>query len=403
MDCPSQRIGSVSRLACVALLSYLLFSGIDENIVEAYSFICNNYCNDHGDEIYLIGYSRGAFTVRCIARLIQDIGLLRKKGLIHLRAHLLLMEELQVLRYLQTPTELESALKQIEEHTRPHVRIQACAVWDTVSSVGYSLRFVHSDVCDNIDRAFQALALNEHRYDFAPIVWRVPANETLNDNRILEQCWFLGYHGDIGGGRKEDGLAHLALIWMMAKLRDVLSFDNENLWAHVTRNSGWKVKDTKSGIFIGRTSKYREPFYHFWSAARLVEETPQAVISNERMHSSAEGLLNSRLQAPNPPPPPRPRQLVATKPESRQRDQEPRQRVWKFQRIEKRDKYDVDEARLDQYEFDLLNKWLDEELRIMRENASPTNPPPKTMIDVLKDFLTVRFPSYLSTSAEDKF
>ncbi|KAN0080439.1 Uncharacterized alpha/beta hydrolase domain (DUF2235) domain containing protein, partial [Elaphomyces granulatus] len=64
---------------------YLNSLGIDENIMEAYSFICNNYCEKSDDEIYLIGYSRDAFTVRCIARLIHDIGLLRKAGLIHLR------------------------------------------------------------------------------------------------------------------------------------------------------------------------------------------------------------------------------------------------------------------------------------------------------------------------------
>lgn len=55
--------------------------GLSENCREAYSFLCNNY--SPGDDIILIGWSRGAFTVRSIAGLIGAIGLLTKKGLVH--------------------------------------------------------------------------------------------------------------------------------------------------------------------------------------------------------------------------------------------------------------------------------------------------------------------------------
>lgn len=56
-------------------------AGLSEHIREAYSFLANNY--QRGDEIFLIGFSRGAFTVRSIAGLIASIGLLTKKGLPH--------------------------------------------------------------------------------------------------------------------------------------------------------------------------------------------------------------------------------------------------------------------------------------------------------------------------------
>jgi len=56
-----------------------LGEGISENIREAYAFICDNY--NPGDQIFLIGFSRGAFTARSIGGLIASMGLLTKKGL----------------------------------------------------------------------------------------------------------------------------------------------------------------------------------------------------------------------------------------------------------------------------------------------------------------------------------
>jgi uncharacterized protein (DUF2235 family) len=57
----------------------LLGTGISENIREVYSFIAANYTP--GDEIVLIGFSRGAFTVRSCASIIRDIGLLTRHGM----------------------------------------------------------------------------------------------------------------------------------------------------------------------------------------------------------------------------------------------------------------------------------------------------------------------------------
>ena len=53
--------------------------GIDEHMREAYSFLANNYTT--GDKIFLLGFSRGAFTARSVGGLIGGIGLLEKTGL----------------------------------------------------------------------------------------------------------------------------------------------------------------------------------------------------------------------------------------------------------------------------------------------------------------------------------
>lgn len=113
-------------------------------------------------------------------------------------------------------------------------------MWDTVSSLGLpmpffipqppprKLKFVNSRLCANIEHAFQALALHEQRRHFRPILWRDPPAQP--ENPTVKQCWFLGCHGDVGGGAKEEALSHISLIWMMAQLHPFLSMDLLNIF-----------------------------------------------------------------------------------------------------------------------------------------------------------------------------
>lgn len=75
-------------------------------------------------------------------------------------------------------------------------------------------KFVNSDLCPNIVNAFQALSLHERRRYFRPIVWQ-KSKLSESKNKNLKQCWFLGYHGDVGGGVDEPILSHIALVWMI--------------------------------------------------------------------------------------------------------------------------------------------------------------------------------------------
>jgi uncharacterized protein (DUF2235 family) len=118
------------------------FLGLAEHIREAYSFICNNY--DHGDEIILIGFSRGAWTARSIATLIQAIGLLNRQGLIYF------YQIFQDWQHQSKPNWKTPYPKEPWEHrppadspeyrrkllqlelTRPNITIKAIGVWDTV-------------------------------------------------------------------------------------------------------------------------------------------------------------------------------------------------------------------------------------------------------------------------------
>ena len=120
---------------------------------------------------------------------------------------------------------------------RRGVRILACAVWDTVKSLGFpwpkrvphkestKYDFVNYRLTPNIDNAFQALSLDERRWHFPPVIWSKSCQ-----NQALKQCWFLGSHSDIGGGYRNAGFANISLCWMISQLKTLVLFDEKAIW-----------------------------------------------------------------------------------------------------------------------------------------------------------------------------
>jgi hypothetical protein len=187
--------------------------------------------------------------------LIHDIGLLTKHGLGYF-IDIFRAWERQQQQEKQVDTsklgtlpmtwpELQKKLEEIN-FTRLPIPIKVCAVWDTVGSLGVPLgqswlsklgtgfniidgvpspySFVNTKVCDNIERAFHAIALDEHRVHFQPTIWEQPLGQKYP--LTLKQCWFSGVHGHIGGGSTDNNvLPNLALAWMMTQLRPYLDID----------------------------------------------------------------------------------------------------------------------------------------------------------------------------------
>ena len=205
--------------------------GLRHDILEAYTFICHNYSGKE-DEIILIGFSRGAFTARALAFLLDDIGVLRKTGLRHLHKIFDLWERQRSGSQDRAKIrELKDGLfrdMRGEHHNIKDVTIKACAVWDTVAALpGGKLKFIDERIPPNIELAIHALALNEERDKFTPLLWKnEPRSESYQKLPELRQCWFLGSHSDVGGGNKDVGLANIALAWVIAQLTDVVAFDN---------------------------------------------------------------------------------------------------------------------------------------------------------------------------------
>lgn len=110
------------------------------------------------------------------------------------------------------------------------IQVQACAVWDTVGSLGIpnvaflaklglphstkEYKFYDTNLSGNIKHAFQALALDEHRHPFSPAVWeRAHMDKTTTD---LRQVWFPGAHANVGGGYPDQEIANISLAWQVS-------------------------------------------------------------------------------------------------------------------------------------------------------------------------------------------
>ncbi|KAH6616619.1 hypothetical protein C7974DRAFT_48325 [Boeremia exigua] len=252
------------------LISGTTGKGLPENVREAYAFLANNY--HPGDEIFLIGFSRGAFTARSIAGLIGEIGLLTKKGLNDLPE---VYDDVQHRRdpnYVPKHPDIPFARKpsasdpryteEMERRglTRLDIPIKAIAVWDTVGSLGIprigllqraglqgkqsrATSFYDTKLSNCVENAFQALALDENRSSFSPAVWEKPEG----NRTTLRQVWFPGVHANCGGGYDDMQLANITLAWMMSQLEPFLEMREEYLFEQDALNEDF-YKEVGQGI-----------------------------------------------------------------------------------------------------------------------------------------------------------
>ncbi|MGB3491792.1 MAG: DUF2235 domain-containing protein [Elainellaceae cyanobacterium] len=204
--------------------------GVDEVIQNAYKFLCWNYDPDENDQIYLFGFSRGAYTVRSLAGLIYNSGLLKRR---HIRR---VLEAYKLYRSEIKPQD-PSAIDFREKYSRG-VDVDFLGCWDTVGSLGVPevavllpldrlinqrYRFHDTTLNRRIRYARHAVAIDENRtaFDVTPM----QLSEGADTN--LREMWFPGHHGCVGGGTKAtEGLSNAALQWLMDESHALgLSFD----------------------------------------------------------------------------------------------------------------------------------------------------------------------------------
>jgi uncharacterized protein (DUF2235 family) len=207
-------------------------AGLSQNVLDGYRFIADNYDGGGGnrepDDIFLVGFSRGAFTARSLAGMVGAVGLLEKRDMNRLP------EAFDIYRTKpqDRPGHRSSGLV---ERTRK-VTIKFIGVWDTVGTLGIPVTwlnwlgrrrccFHNVELGSNVRHAYHALAIDEHRKPFAAAVWEQPSAPP-EDEQVVEQVWFAGAHSNVGGGYRDTGLSDIALNWMIEKARGCgLSFD----------------------------------------------------------------------------------------------------------------------------------------------------------------------------------
>ena len=196
-----------------------LGSGLSENICQAYRFIANNYCK--GDELFLFGFSRGAYTVRSLAGFIDVAGLLGKENL-------RLLPEAYALYRLppeqRAGSMVEQRLNFVGEPARIPIPIKFIGVWDTVGALGAPtpilgqltrkrVSFHNTQLGKAVQFAYHALAVDERRRPFKPDLW----TGDLAEGQTIRQVWFGGVHSNIGGGYRDTGLADISLAWLTGR------------------------------------------------------------------------------------------------------------------------------------------------------------------------------------------
>jgi len=191
--------------------------GMHKNIMDDYRYIVQNY--SHGDEIYLFGFSRGAYTVRALSGLINNCGILRRPDA------RLIQKAFNFYKRsgFEYSPQGEKAYEFRKAHSHRSNRIKFVGVWDTVGAMGIPISFLglfddkdefyDQKMGRNITTARHALAIDEYREDFQPTIWEP------REGMDIKQVWFSGSHADIGGSYKPDKdgsrLSDHALKWMV--------------------------------------------------------------------------------------------------------------------------------------------------------------------------------------------
>ena len=193
--------------------------GLSEVVLDAYRWVVANF--EPGDELFFLGFSRGAYTARSTVGLIRNCGVLRPAEFGRVR------EAYDLYRRRDKESAPDAAAAQEFRANYAHeqvTRIRFVGVWDTVGSLGVPLsgsalvdrvnepwHFHDTKLSSTVDHARQALAIDERRRPFEPAVWAPPTSGDVP----RRQVWFPGVHSDVGGGYPDRQLADVTLRWMV--------------------------------------------------------------------------------------------------------------------------------------------------------------------------------------------
>ena len=251
--------------------------GLENDVLDAYAFLCRSYQSQSDktaaasawrremrrtaatlnlpkpefsappappqrDQIYIFGFSRGAYAARILAGFIHNFGLVEPEKLHVIADAFRAYRAITAAERAQDPDVTFRRLRQYTRAFRPRAApIRALGLFDTVASMVRLHRPIrslirygsimelgsHANVRRNpsVRIVLQALALDERRTMYRPLTWRRTGYWGNRFQRgeprqqYVEQRWFPGYHSDIGGSATGAvGIGKLTLSWMLHAL-----------------------------------------------------------------------------------------------------------------------------------------------------------------------------------------
>ena len=254
------------------LLGGMVGAGLDEDIRDGYQWLATKY--RAGDAVCLFGFSRGAFTVRCLASIICRFGIVDLGRLEDDET-----AERVIRRIYRKGYRGGEPLSDIRFH-RSSRKVAFLGVWDTVGAFGIPddkaflnlfddasrYRFHDASLHRSVQCARHAVAIDEKRGSFSPTLWKEDGHPDC------KQVWFPGVHGDVGGGYKERGLSDGALEWMQeeSRARAGVTYrrSDRNPVApdaldelHDSRTGMWKLLQSSPRAIPALTEANRERFH----------------------------------------------------------------------------------------------------------------------------------------------
>lgn len=230
-------------------------AGLGRNVKSAYRWLAAHY--RPGDRIWLFGFSRGAFTARCVAGMVTRYGL-RDLSDPHLSASAVWEAVDAVYEKYREGNGERAPGRYFNAEAGGLTQVFFVGVWDTVGSLGVpddmafldlfddprQYQFHDTDLNDNVLNARHALALDEMRQSFIPTLW------TGVENRAdtVKQVWFPGVHSDVGGGYADTALSDAALCWMIEEAR-ALGLEFHDVGPQLKSDPIGFLHDSCSGVF----------------------------------------------------------------------------------------------------------------------------------------------------------
>jgi len=233
--------------------------GLFDQIKDGYRFLREQF--QPGDQIYIFGFSRGAYSARSLAGMVLRCGVIKrdvKPEFPDLGADLLTTQQDGNLRMDVVDRVFALYKRAYDEKHRPEVErfkqqychdtgVRFIGVWDTVGALGIPdgvvpflnkfdkaldeklYAFLDTDLSPRVEAAYHAVAIDEHRKPFLPTLWTDQKNAAPRVNvtgSSVEQTWFVGAHSNVGGGYADTGLSDIALKWMIDRAaKNGLQFD----------------------------------------------------------------------------------------------------------------------------------------------------------------------------------
>lgn len=227
-------------------------SGLSKNLQQGYDWLARRYTE--GDEIWIFGFSRGAYTARSL------IGLIRKCGLLHIVTPCLLEAAEKIYRDKDLKPDSDEC-KAFRDNYSRFPRIHFIGVWDTVGALGIpgtnlsekgAYSWHDTELSSLVDYAYHAMALDEHRAAYECPLWTSEDGKQKAKNIDVAQRWFIGAHANVGGGYGcQDLLPQIPLAWLLSKAKDAgLKFEpfsaNPEAWKATPNDS---FKEFLKGVY----------------------------------------------------------------------------------------------------------------------------------------------------------